>query len=53
MVFQSIQQELSNEYLHYRVQMFYKNLCIPELWMKVASVLEGFNLPLPLTVILT
>ena len=40
---ESTQQELSNEYQHDRVQMFFKNLCIPVLWMKVASALEGLN----------
>ena len=41
---ESTQQELSNEYQHDRVQMFFKNLCIPVLWMKVASALEGLIL---------
>ena len=40
---ESIQQELSNEYQHYRVYMVLKVLCVPELWTKVASALEGLN----------
>ena len=33
--------ELSNEYQHDRVWMFFKNLCILVLWTKVASALKG------------
>ena len=40
------QWELSNEYQHDRVKMVFKNLCILVLWMKVASALEGFTLPM-------
>ena len=43
---ESTQQELSNEYQHDRVQMFFKNLCIPVLWMKVASAFEGLTHPM-------
>ena len=38
---ESTQRELSNEYQHGRVWMFFKNLCILVLWTKVASALEG------------
>ena len=38
------QQELSNEYQHDRVKMFFKNLCIRVLWMKVALALKGLNI---------
>ena len=36
-------QKLSNKYQHDRVSMFFKNLCILELWTKEASALEGLN----------
>ena len=35
--------ELSNEYQHDRVEVFFKNLCVLVLWKKVASALEGLN----------
>ena len=41
--FESTQRELSNEYQHDRVQIVFKNLCLLELWMKVASALEGLK----------
>ena len=34
-------RELSNEYQHDRVKMFFKNLCLLVLWTKVASALKG------------
>ena len=37
------ERELSDEYQHDMVQMIFRNLCVPMLWMKVASALEGFN----------
>ena len=37
------QQELSNEYQHDRVKMFFKNRCILVLWTKVASSLKGLS----------
>ena len=40
---ESTQQELSNEYQHDRVLMFFKNRCVLVLWMKVASALEGLR----------
>ena len=40
---ESTQQELSNEYQHVRVWMFFKNLCVIVLWMKVASALKGLS----------
>ena len=40
----STQQELSNEYQHDRVKMFFKNLCVLVLWTEVASALEGLTL---------
>ena len=39
----STQQELSNEYQHCRVQMFFKNLCVLVFQTEVASALEGLN----------
>ena len=42
---ESTQGELSNEYQLDRVWMFFKNLCIFVLWMKVASALEGLISP--------
>ena len=39
--YESAQRELSNEYQYDRVQMFFRNLCVIVLWMKVALVLEG------------
>ena len=44
---ESTQRELSNEYQHDRVQVFFfKNLCILLLWTKVASALEGLTFPM-------
>ena len=40
---ESTQRELSNEYQHDRVQMVFKNLCVPVLWMEVALALEGLK----------
>ena len=40
----SIHRELSNEYQHDRVYLFFKNLCVHVLWTKVSSALEGFSL---------
>ena len=40
---ESSQKELSNEYQYDRVQMFFKNLCVLLLWMKVDSALEGLE----------
>ena len=40
---ESTQGELSNEYQHDRVYMFFKSLCIRVLWMKITSALEGLN----------
>ena len=37
----SSQQELSNEYQDDRVKMFFRNMCVLVLRMKVASALEG------------
>ena len=37
-------QELSNEYQHDRVKMFFRNLCVLILWTKVASALDGLTL---------
>ena len=42
---ESIQQELSNEYQHDRVEMVFKNLYILVLWAKVALALEGLSPP--------
>ena len=39
----STQRELSNEYQHDRVWMFFKNIYILVLWTKVASALEGLK----------
>ena len=40
---ESTQRELSDEYQHDRVSMFFKNLCVLVLWTKAASALEGLN----------
>ena len=40
---ESTRWDLSNEYQHDRVQMFFKNLSILVLWTKVASALEGLK----------
>ena len=37
---ESTQRELFYEYQHDRVSMVFKNICILELWTKVASALE-------------
>ena len=36
--------ELSNEFQHDRVWMVLKNLCVPVLWTKVVSALEGLKI---------
>ena len=41
--FKSTQQELSNEYQYDRVQMFFKNLNVLVVWMKLASALEALK----------
>ena len=41
--YESTQQELSNDYQHDRVQMFFRNLCILLLWTKVSSALKGLR----------
>ena len=41
---ESTPRELSNEYQHDRVEMVFKNICIPVLWKKVASALKGIRL---------
>ena len=41
--FESTQRELSNEYQQDRVSMVFKNLCVVELSMKVASALDGLS----------
>ena len=41
---ESTQQELSNEYLHDRVSMVFKDIGVLVLWIKVASALEGLTL---------
>ena len=41
--YESTQRELSYEYQHDRVEMFFKNLCILVLLMKVASAFEGLT----------
>ena len=41
--FESIHQELSNEYQHDWVLMILKIICILMLWTKVASALEGLT----------
>ena len=38
---ESTQWELSNEYQHVMVQIFFKNLCVLVLRTKVGSALEG------------
>ena len=40
---ESTQRELSNEYQHDRVWVFFKNLGVIVLWTKVASALEGLR----------
>ena len=40
---ESTQRELSNEYQHDRVQIFFKNLCDLVLWMNVVLALEGLT----------
>ena len=40
---ESTWRELSNEYQHDWVQMFFKNLCVLVLWTKEASALEGLK----------
>ena len=40
---ESTQQELSNEYPHYRVTKVFKNPCVLVFWMKVASALERLS----------
>ena len=40
---ESTQRELSNEYQHDRVSMFFKNLCVLVLWSKAVSALEGLK----------
>ena len=42
-LFESTHQELSNEYQHDRVLMILKIICIPMLWTKVPSALEGLK----------
>ena len=37
---ESTQRELSNEYQHDRVWMFFEKLCVLVLWVKVSSALE-------------
>ena len=38
---ESTQRELSSEYQHDRVKMFFNNLCVLVLWTKVALALKG------------
>ena len=40
---ENTQQELSNEYQHDRVELFFKNLCVLVLWTKLALALEGLS----------
>ena len=40
---ESTERELSNEYQHDKVGMFFKNLCVRLLWTKKALSLEGLN----------
>ena len=40
---ESTQRELSNEYQHDRVTMFFKNLCVVVLWTKVSLALGGLR----------
>ena len=40
---ESTLRELYNEYQYDKVKMYFKNLCILVLWMKVASALEGLT----------
>ena len=40
---ESTQQELSNEYQHDKVSMFFKNVYVLVLWIKVTSALKGLN----------
>ena len=52
-LFESAQQGLSNEYEHDRVSVFFKNLCVFVLRMKVASALEGLkNTPYAINVLI-
>ena len=41
---ESAQRELSNEYHYDRVWVVFKNLCLPVVWTKVVSALEGYYL---------
>ena len=41
---ESTQRELSNEYQHDRVSMFFKDFSVLVLWTNVASALEGLML---------
>ena len=41
---ESTQREISNNYEHDRFKMVIRNLCIPVIWTKVASALEGLSL---------
>ena len=45
---ESMLRELSNEYLHDRVYIVFKGLCVFLLWTKGASSLEGLRLLVPL-----
>ena len=38
---ESTRRELFNEYQHNRVWMVFENICVPVIWTKVASALEG------------
>ena len=40
---ESTKRELSNEYQHDRVWVFFKYICVIVLWTKVASALEGLS----------
>ena len=42
--YERTQRELSNEYQHDRVEIFFKNLFAFVLWVKVASALEGLTI---------
>ena len=41
--YESTHRDLSNEYQHDRVQMFFKNLCVLVIWTKVALALDGLT----------
>ena len=41
---ESTHQELSNEYQHDRVSMFFQKSCILVFWTGVAAALEGLNI---------